>query len=126
MTYFRVQLADRDVNELLDEGYQFSYCYGTGRSTAGVSTCESLEDLCLYLASPMSDAIDFRNGDWVLVEVEADEIPGSRPVDELEVLVRPTAIVAVTALDGDFFALVDAAAAELESYAYDPSADFED
>lgn len=110
MTYYRVQLASRDVTELLDPGHQFSHAYdGNGRLTQpGVSACTSLDDLAEYLISGQASAFTVRDGGWVIVAMEAKEIPDSRPVDVGEVLVRPTRIVSVTPADDDFFALMDA------------------
>lgn len=117
-TYFRIQTADRDVNELLDPGYQFSHAYNraAGNTRRGISTCTSLEELAEYLASHLCTAIQPRNGSWVLVELEG-EISSDDPVDtEYETLVIPTAIVSVRPVDDDFLAMIDAAAEFLASF----------
>ncbi|UWZ37469.1 hypothetical protein Drose_04090 [Dactylosporangium roseum] len=120
-TYFRVQSGDRDVNDLLDPGCQFSHPWsGGGRSQVGVSVCDSIDDLALYLASHLGCGIPVREG-WVIVEVEADLIPGARPVDpEFETLVRPTAIVSVRPVDAEFLALIAEMDAFLDTFT-DPS-----
>ncbi len=127
MTFFRIQTADRDVNELLDPGYQFSHAYnGAQRNTRpGVSVCASLEDLAEYLVSGLAGALQVRNGDWVIVEVEGSE-SGASPVDpEYELLVRPTRIVSVTPAGDDFYALMDAAEEMLAGYVDEPAFDEE-
>lgn len=111
-TYFRVQIAERDVNDLLDEGYQFSHAPSRAPhlTRTGVSVMTSMDDLAEYFACRDSDGLQIRNGAWVIVEVEGTET-GDSPVDAHfgEVLVRPTRIVAVTPLGDDFLAMVDAA-----------------
>lgn len=108
MTYYRVQLASRDAADLLDPGYQFSHAYnGNQRLTrAGVSACSSLEELAEYLVSGQAGALDVRHGNWVIIEMDADET-GDGAVDEYEVLVRPTRILSVTPVGDEFFALMD-------------------
>ena len=110
-TYFRVQTDDRDVTDLLDPGYQFSHAYNgnTALTREGVSACDSLENLAEYLVSGLAGALQVRNGGWVIVEVEADEIPDANPVDPYELLVTPTRIVSSTPVDDDFFQMMDAA-----------------
>jgi hypothetical protein len=103
MTYYRVQRADRDVSELLDEGFQFSNAYNGNRALTrvGVSTCTSLWDLAIYLESGQAGGIlaglDTVPAQWVVVELEGTPLPGA--VDEFEQLVRPTRIVSVTPVD---------------------------
>ncbi|WP_341719915.1 hypothetical protein QQG74_09515 [Micromonospora sp. FIMYZ51] len=109
-TYFRVQTADRNPADLLDPGYQFSHAYNgnTTLTREGVSVCTTLEELAEYLESGLAGALTVRDGGWVIVELEADEIPDAHPVDaEYEQLVRPTAIVSVTPVGDDFLALLD-------------------
>lgn len=119
-TYYRVQTANRDVTELLDPDYQFSHTYNRNAALTqeGVSVCASLDDLAEYLESGLAGALDVRSGGWVIVELAADEIGDARPVDaEYELLVRPTAIVAVTPVGDDFLALLDEKAAFFASFA---------
>ena len=126
-TYFRVQSAGRDASDLLDEGYQFSHAYNgnTTLTREGVSVCASLEDLAEYLVSGLAGALDVRSGQWVIVEVEADEIADARPVDaEYELLVRPTRIVSVAPVGDDFLAKMDAAEAFLAGFV--TTAEFDD
>lgn len=106
MSWYRVQSADRDVLELLDPEYQWSHTWGYGRSARGVSVCESVEDLLLYLATPYAAAIPVREG-WVLVELEGERVPNSRPVDpEFETLIFPTKVIGVTEVDDHFMATI--------------------
>ncbi|MEU3452202.1 hypothetical protein ABZ671_00965 [Micromonospora sp. NPDC006766] len=124
--YYRVQTAARDVNELLDPGYQFSHAYNgnTALTREGVSVCADLDDLAEYLMSGMAGALNVRDGGWVIVEVEADEIADARPVDgEYELLVRPTAIISVTPVGDDFLALLDEKEAFLASFLDTPAFD---
>jgi hypothetical protein len=112
MRFFRVQNEDRDVTELLDPECQFSHAYSGEKNLTrqGVSTCESLDELAEYLVCGMAGALESgaRSGHWVLIELEATETCPN-PVDEYEVLVRPTAIVSVTKIfDTDLIALMDA------------------
>lgn len=125
-TYFRVQRADRDVNELLDPGYHFSSAYSRNPSLTrrGVSTCPSLEDLAEYLVSGMAGAIQVQAGSWVVVEMEGD-VSSDAPVDaEYETLIIPTAILSVRPVDDGFMDMIAAADAFLASF--DRSPDFDD
>jgi hypothetical protein len=129
MTYFRVQSADRNVADLLDPGYQFSHAWSgdSAHDRVGVSVCDDVEDLAMYLASHLGEGIEVHEGSWVLVELEADVIQGSRPIDpEFEILVRPTEIVAITPVGDDFLAMVDEANTELTACFHDSTADFDD
>lgn len=122
--YYRVQSADRDLAELLDPGYQFSHAWSNApwHTREGVSVCDSVDDLALYLASHLGAAIGaaVRCGDWVIVEVEADLIAGAAPLDpEFESLVRPTAILSVRPVDAEFLALIDEKDAFLASFVTD-------
>lgn len=122
-TYFRVQSAERDVNELLDPGYQFSHAWSGGQSREGVSVCGDLEELALYLASAQGCGIPVTADGWVIVELEADPIPGARPIDpEFETLVRPTRIVGVTPVGDEFIAAIASARAFLDLFT-DPNGD---
>jgi hypothetical protein len=118
-TYFRIQRADRDVNELLDPGYQFSHAYNGRPSLTrqGVSVCATLEDLAEYIVSGLGGALDPRaGGDWVIVEVEGPR-SGDSPVDETyELLIRPTRIVSVTPVGDEFLALMAEREAFLASF----------
>lgn len=116
-TYFRVQSADRDVNDLLDPGYQFSHAWNGAQVREGVSVCESRDDLALYLASGVGNGIPVQEGTWVIVELEGETIPGAKPVDpEFEDLVRPTAIVGVRPVDAEFIAMIAESAQFLASF----------
>jgi len=118
-TWFRVQHADRDVCELLDSGYCFSHAWSgdPGDTREGVSVCATLAELAEYLASPISAAITVGEGNWMIVELAGDPIPGARPIDpEYEHLVRPSAIVAVRPVDDEFLAMIAAASAWLDSF----------
>lgn len=106
MTYYRIQAADRDVTALLDTEQQVSISYVDDTVRAGVSVCDSVEELATYLAQsgmPWDET-------YVLVEVEAtwsvdtdeDAHLGAR-------LVHPTTIVSVAPLTDDFHDLVGAA-----------------
>lgn len=111
MTYFRVQTADRDVADLIDvERGQISFSWNGPESydRPGVSVCESLDALVTYLAQ---SGIPIGCGEWVVVEIEGDEIPGSDPMDaEIgEILVYPTSIVSVRPLDDEIFDMIGAA-----------------
>lgn len=110
-TYFRAQTADRDTADLIDPAQgQVSYSWHGPESydRPGVSACESLDALVAYLAQ---SGIPIGVGEWVIVEMEADEIDGADPMDADcgEVLVYPTAIVSVRPMDDDVYALIGAA-----------------
>lgn len=110
-SYYRIQTADRDVTELLDAGHQFSSALSHDPSLTrqGVSVCDSIDDLALYLASHLGAGIGqrVRTGSWVIVEVEGEPVPGALD-PEFETLVRPTAIVSVRPVGDEFLALIDA------------------
>lgn len=112
-TYFRIQMAERDVAELLDPANQISYHWAGGefdddaRARRGVSVCDSLESLASYLAVC---GIPFGLGDWVVVELEgyrSDDDPYD--AEHGEYLIHPTAIVSVTEFGEEFLAMVGAA-----------------
>lgn len=125
-SYFRVQRAKFDVNDLLDPGMQFSHALnGAAHLTReGVSTCASVEDLALYLASHLGAGIGNAirsGGTWMIVELHGDELPGA--VDpEFETLLRPSRIVSVTPVGNVFLALMDEQTEFLAGFA-DPNAD---
>lgn len=119
-SYFRVQTADRDVNELLDPGYQYSSTYNRSTTLRGVSTCPSIDDLAEYLASGQATAIQPRTGGtWVIVELTG-ELSLDGAIDAGEVLIIPTAIVSVRPVDDDFMDLI--AAKDLFLASFDTSA----
>lgn len=126
-TYFRIQAADRDVNELLDPGHQFSSAlsHDPSHTREGVSVCESLDELAEYLASSLGNGIGARvREDWVIVELEGEEILEAAPLDpEYETLVRPTAIVAVRPAGEAFMAMIAAAETHLASFDTAPEFD---
>jgi hypothetical protein len=129
MTFFRIQAATRNADNLLDPGHQFSRPWNgdTARTRVGVSVCDSIDDLALYLASHLGNGIPVRDGNWVIVELEADLIPGARPLDpEFETLVRPTRIVAVSPVGTDFIAKIEEAERMLASFDEAPLFDEED
>lgn len=105
-TYYRIQAANRPVEQLLDPEFQTSLSYVDDTERTGVSVCDSVEDLASYLSQsgmPWDDT-------FVLVEVEGTL---SADIDEDAHLgarlVHPTAIVSVSPLTDDFFDLVSAA-----------------
>jgi len=112
--YFRVQSGDRPTADLLSAG-QISAAWGkdhledrdTDRS--GVSVCSSREELATYLAT-YGAGIPYGLPGWVLVELTGD-IGDDQPLDAEggEVLVHPTAIIAVTEIDDEFFDMIGAA-----------------
>lgn len=111
MTYYRIQTADRDVNDLLNPANHVSYHWNNidneQYTRRGVSVCESREDLAAYLAGC---GIPYGDGDWVIVELDG-EISDDTPYDAEfgEVLIHPTEIVSVGPLDDEFFDLIGAA-----------------
>ncbi len=110
-TYFRIQTADRDVNDLLIPANQVSYHWNNIESAeytrTGVSVCESREALAAYLAK---SGIPYGDGDWVIVELTGD-LSDDDPYDAEygEILIHPTEIVSVTEMDDEFFDLIGAA-----------------
>jgi hypothetical protein len=113
MTFFRIQLADRNPSDLLDPDNHYSAAYnGNAQLTRhGVSACESLEDLAEYLISGNAGAFasvaeaPYR---WSIIEMEGHESDDPRgAVDPGEVLVIPTRIVRVTEAGQDFVDLMD-------------------
>ena len=127
MTFFRVQTADRDTAELLDPTGQYSHTWSYGRTNVGISVCDSIEDLALYLASAIGNGIPVQADTWALVELAGDVIPGSKPVDpEFESLIIPTAIISVRPVDSAFMAMIAESAEFLASFDPDPALDFED
>jgi hypothetical protein len=108
MTFFRVQTADRDVQDLIDPARgQMSYSWFGPESydQPGVSVCASLRGLAEYLAH---SGVPYGVGDWVIVELEGEEIYGSTPMDAEygEILVYPTEIISVRPMDEAFFAMI--------------------
>ena len=123
-TYFRIQLAERDVNDLLDPGNHFSHPVNGSAVRRGVSVCDSLEDLALYLATPQGCGVIAQAGDRVIVELEGIE-SGDAPLDpEMESLIIPARIVSVTPAGPEFEALIAEQAAFLASFDAEP--DFDD
>jgi len=111
-SYYRIQSAGRDVQELLDVEAQTSEAWN-GReelTRSGVSVCDSLESLAAYLAGAGS-GIPYGVGEWVIVELAADRHSADIPCDAAdgERLVYPTAIVSVRPMDDEFFDLIGAA-----------------
>lgn len=109
MTYYRIQSADRDVELLLDPAAQTSEAWN-GRedlTRTGVSVCESLEALAQYLVTDGS-GIPYGAGEWVVVALEGT-LSEDSPIDDGEILIHPTRIVAVESIDTRLLPLVDAA-----------------
>ena len=126
-TYFRIQTADRDVNDLLDPQCQYSHAWNgnPAYTRRGVSVCTSIGELAEYLASHIGAGIPVRSGDWVIVEVAGSVLTDEAPCDpEHETLIIPTEIISVRPADADFLAAMDAAEAFLASF--DPTPEWED
>jgi hypothetical protein len=127
MSFYRVQPADRDTAELLDPTHQFSHAWSNApwATREGVSVCDSVEDLAMYLATHLASGIPLSSDGWVIVELDGDVIPGSQPNEpEFESLIRPTAIVSVRPVDDEFMAQIAQADAFLASF--DSTPDFDD
>lgn len=111
-SYYRIQTADRDVNNLLVAEHQTSEAWNGNESAtrSGVSVCDSLESLAAYLAGAGS-GIPYGAGEWVIVEVAADSLSADEPCDaeDGEYLVYPTEILSVTPMGDDFFEMIGAA-----------------
>lgn len=107
-SYYRIQTADRDANLLLDAEAQTSQAWNGNDDLTrdGVSVCDSLEELAEYLATD-GQGIPYGAGEWVIVEIEGEYLGAG--IDRLESLVRPTRIVAVTAMDDEMFDMIGAA-----------------
>lgn len=105
-TYYRIQSAGRDVADLLDPEMQYSISYADDSERHGVSVCDSVEQLAVYIAQA---GIPFE-ADWALVEVEADT---SNEADEDAGLgarlVLPTGIVSVEPVAERLLGMIDAA-----------------
>lgn len=119
MTYFRVQAAWRDVNDLLDPAEQVSRAWHRDDlDRDGVSVCESREDLARYLAT-VGEGIPFGAGEWVVVELTGTP-SDAEPLDadDGELLLHPTGIVSVRSMDDDgMFDLIGDVLDELEGVA---------
>lgn len=105
-SYFRIQTADRNVDDLLDPANHTSHHWGNyeDMDRPGVSVCATRDDLARYLAG---SGIPFGLGEWVIVELagEHTDVRGC-DAETGELLIRPTAIVAVTPADDEFYELV--------------------
>lgn len=105
--YYRIQTIDRDAADLLIASEQVSRDWADEESTQdGVSVCESLEDLAIYLAGPGA-GIPYGGGDWAIVEIEGAYL--GRGQDNGEHLVRPTAIVSIREMDDALYDMIGAA-----------------
>ena len=123
-TYFRIQSAAHDPLHLLDPGYQFSHPVNGSAVRRGVSVCDSIEDLALYLASPQGAGVLVRvaRDATVIVELEGDE-SGDAPLDpEMESLIIPTRIIGVTPVGEEFVTLVEESRMFLAAFT-DPNLD---
>lgn len=107
MSYYRIQIAERDTADLLNPEFQTSLSYCDDEDVRnGISVCDSLEDLVGYLAQV---GIPF-DASYVVVELDgyqaddedADANLGAR-------LVIPTEIVSVTSITDQLLDLIDAA-----------------
>jgi hypothetical protein len=112
VTWFRVQTADRDPDDLIDPRHgQVSYHWSNSDSEEcdrpGVSVCPSVNDLAAYLAQC---GIPYGSGDWVIIELDGDLVEEVTPYDAEygECLVWPTEIVEVWAMDDEFLDLIGA------------------
>lgn len=102
-SWYRIQRAGRDPRDLLTAGQTSHYWGRDDLEQSGVSVCETLDDLALYLATA-GQGIPIGDGDWVIVEL-AGELLGSGH-DDGEFLIQPTALLSVTSAADDFFDLV--------------------
>lgn len=115
-TWYRIQLAERNPDDLLDPGYHFSHPVNGTATRHGVSVCASLEDLALYLASAHGEGVLARTGDRVIIELEG-EPSDDTPLDpEFEHLIIPTRIVSVAPAGAEFESLIAESAAFLASF----------
>lgn len=110
-SYYRIQTADRDVNELLDPTEQQSRAWQNEDIVQdGVSVCDSLESLADYLGAGPGQGIPFGAGEWVIVELAGTLMfTDGHDADYGELLVRPTEIVSVHPMDDEFFEMIGAA-----------------
>lgn len=102
-TWFRVQSADRDVQELLDPEMCFTIAWNTGDEQYGISVCYSANELMEYLATK-GECIPIGDGDWVIVELTGTEVDTTGHDDET--LIEPDSIVSVTPLSEEFLMAV--------------------
>jgi hypothetical protein len=108
--YYRIQTADRDVNDLLDPTEQVSRAWHRDDlDREGVSVCESRQELAAYLAT-VGSGIPYGQGEWVVVELTGT-LSDATPLDAEagELLVHPTQIISVTPMDDEFFEMIAAA-----------------
>ena len=106
--YFRIQEASRNPIDLIDPDHgQISYSWAGPESydRPGVSVCGSFEELISYLAQT---TIPFGYGEWVIVELDGDEVEDVVPMDAEvgEILVWPTEIISVRPVDDAIFELI--------------------
>jgi hypothetical protein len=116
-TFYRIQRAEYDVNDLLDPAFHTSHAYNGNKALTrhGVSACSSLRELAEYLGSGQAGALDprgARGSGWVIVSFEG-ALSGDSPVDIGEVLAIPSRIVSVDDVDADFLQMIDDAELEL-------------
>ncbi|NMM91342.1 hypothetical protein B2J88_44775 [Rhodococcus sp. SRB_17] len=112
MSFFRVQSAGADPAALLSPDMQVSESYCSGTVRAGISVCDSLEELAAYLAG---SGVPF---DATSIVVELDG-PDSDDTDEDSHLgarlIMPTSIVSVTPITDSLLDLIDSAYDALEA-----------
>lgn len=110
-TYFRIQTADRDVNELLDPTEQQTRAWQNEDLVQdGVSVCEDLDALAHYLGAGPGQGIPFGSGEWVIVELAGERMfERGHDAEYGEILVRPEEIVSVSPMSDEFFEMIGAA-----------------
>lgn len=106
MSFYRIQSADRDVQDLLDPEMQTSISYTDDSERQGVSVCGSLEELAGYLAQvgiPFDDT-------FVVVELDGTWSDDEDEDAELgALLVHPAQIISVTPITEKLLDMIDAA-----------------
>lgn len=102
MSYYRIQTADRDPQDLITTPVTCSWD-NTHTAQDGVSACGSVEELAEYLATT---GIPFGEGEWVLVELDGDRNGQGHDGEDL---IIPTEILSVQPLTDDFYDMVGAA-----------------
>lgn len=104
-TGYRVQSADRDVQELLDPEMQFTISWNNGDEQEGISVCYSLGELQEYLAT-QGECIPVEAGSWVIVKLSGDELDATGHDEEM--LICPDEIHSVTPVTQEWIDEIDA------------------